>query len=99
MEIFNEILEQYMKIGFKNKQYKSNMQSLSLFVDKNKTNIESNSDESLILRSNNILKATNDKPEEYVDKAIDIKEFYSRLEFDARRYNRNFDSQTGAVLL
>ncbi len=97
MEIFNEILEQYMRIGLKNKQYKNNLQSL--FVNNKINGTENELDKNLKSQTINILKETTNEPKEYISGIIDVKEVYDKLEFDARRYNRNFDSQTGAVLL
>lgn len=94
MQIFDEILKQYVQLAAKNTQYKNSLQSLK-FND--------------ISPASNNLPEVNFKKQisnfrtknptiynNYSYEPSDIKDFYEKMEFDAIRYNRNLDSQTGA---
>lgn len=97
MQIFDEILKQYMQLASINSQYKRNLQSLNF--NKSLLSVENDAE---IITSNTTLD-TQPKTTEiyynYNENLSNIKDFYEKMEFDARRYNRNFDSQTGAFLL
>ena len=90
MQIFDEILKQYMQLVSINSQYKRNLQSLNF----NKSLLSVGNDAEVIT-----LPKTTEIYYNYSENLSDIKDFYEKMEFDARRYNRNFDSQTGAFLL
>ena len=97
MQIFDEILKQYTQLASINSQYKRNLQSLNF--NKSLLSVENDAE---IITSNTTLD-TQPKTTEiyynYNENLSNIKDFYEKMEFDARRYNRNFDSQTGAFLL
>ena len=97
MQIFDEILKQYMQLVSINSQYKRNLQSLNF----NKSLLSVGTDAEII--TSNTTLDTQPKTTEiyynYNENLSNIKDFYEKMEFDARRYNRNFDSQTGAFLL
>ena len=97
MQIFDEILEQYMQLAFKNSQYKSNLQSLNF----NKSLISAVSDTNVTASAKNLdtLPTATEFYYNYNENLTDIKDLYEKMEFDARRYNRNFDSQTGAFMI
>lgn len=97
MQIFDEILEQYMQLAFKNSQYKSNLQSLNF----NKSLISAGSDTNVTASAKNLdtLPTASEVYYNYNENLTDIKDLYEKMEFDARRYNRNFDSQTGAFMI
>ena len=97
MQIFDEILEQYMQLAFKNSQYKSNLQSLNF----NKSLISAGRDTNITTSAKNLdtLPTANEVYYNYNENLSDIKDLYEKMEFDARRYNRNFDSQTGAFMI
>lgn len=97
MQIFDEILEQYMQLAFKNSQYKSNLQSLN----SNKNLISAGSDTNITTSAKNLdaLPTATEVYYNYNENLADIKDLYEKMEFDARRYNRNFDSQTGAFMI
>lgn len=97
--IFDEVLEQYMQLSLQNKQFKNNIQNLAANI-KTSPNINLNNNNTNINIYPNHLDS---QPKQYKTifkvEHINTKEFLDKLEFDARRYNSNFDSQTGAVLL
>lgn len=97
MQIFDEILEQYIQLAFKNSQYKSNLQSLNF----NKSLFSAGSDTNVTVSAKNLdtLPTANEVYYNYNENLTDIKDLYEKIEFDARRYNRNFDSQTGAFMI
>lgn len=97
MQIFDEILEQYIQLAFKNSQYKSNLQSLNF----NKSLISAGSDTNITTSAKNLdtLPTATEVYYNYNENLTDIKDLYEKMEFDARRYNRNFDSQTGAFMI
>ncbi len=89
MRIFDEILKQYMQNSEYSKQYKSDMQNFFSSVGKNKSNY---SIEEKINTKEFRTNLVNNK-KNYNDELDSIKDFYNKLEMDARRYNRNFDSR------
>lgn len=97
MQIFDEILKQYMQLVSINSQYKRNLQSLNF----NKSLLSVENDAEIITSNTTLdtLPKTTEIYYNYSENLSDIKDFYEKMEFDARRYNRNFDSQTGAFLL
>lgn len=97
MQIFDEILKQYTQLASINSQYKRNLQSLNF--NKSLLSVENDAE---IITSNTTLDTLSKTTEiyyNYNENLSNIKDFYEKMEFDARRYNRNFDSQTGAFLL
>lgn len=97
MQIFDAILKQYMQLAFRNNQYKNNLQNLKL-----NTNIsEKNIDKDVKIDTTNFNTTSKNfiTYYDYNEDLSNIKNIYDEMEFDARRYNRNLDSQTGASLI
>lgn len=92
MPIFNEIFAQYTQLALKSKQYKQNLKNLS--IQKNTPVRLATPDVTPIVSLN---EPRNNVSISYNEASTNIKDFYDKIEFDARRYNRNFDSQIGVV--
>lgn len=97
MQIFDGILKQYVQLALINIQYKRNLQSLDF--NKSLPSVENDAEFVTSNTTLNTLPKTTEIYYNYNKNLNDIKDFYEKMEFDARRYNRNFDSQTGAFLL
>ena len=94
MAIFDEMFEQYTQLASKTKQYKRNLQILPITkgapLAKNTTEISSiNISKELVQNSRSSLP--------HNENSTSIRDLYDQMEFDARRYNRNFDAQTGVI--
>ena len=106
MQIFSEIMNLCVQLAFGGNVYKNNLQNLSFNKNLNSLNFQKNVsydqskilDEPLKKASMNYKSVSSDggKYRYSGDFSGSFKDFYESLEFDARRYNRNFDSQTGA---
>lgn len=95
MAIFDEMFEQYTQLASRNKQYKRNLQILPVTkgapLAKNTAEISSvNVSRELAQNSSSISIPHNEN-------STSIRDLYDQMEFDARRYNRNFDAQTGVI--
>lgn len=95
MAIFDEIFEQHARLASINKQYKRNLQLLPITkgapLSKNVAKISSiNTSKELVQNSSRISMPHNEN-------STSIRDLYDQMEFDARRYNRNFDAQTGVI--
>lgn len=95
MAIFDEMFEQYTQLASRNKQYKRNLQLLPItkgaHLTKNTTEISSiNVSRELAQNSSRISMP-------HSENSTSIRDLYDQMEFDARRYNRNFDAQTGVI--
>ena len=95
MAIFDEIFEKYTQLASRNKQYKRNLQILPTTkgapLAKNAAEISSiNVSRELVQNSSSISIPHNEN-------STSIRDLYDQMEFDARRYNRNFDAQTGVI--
>lgn len=95
MAIFDEIFEKYTQLASRNKQYKRNLQILPITkgapLAKNTAEISSvNVSRELVQNSSSISLPHNEN-------STSIRDLYDQMEFDARRYNRNFDAQTGVI--
>lgn len=95
MAIFDEMFEQYTQLASRNKQYKRNLQILPITkgapLAKNTAEISSvNVSRELVQNSSSISLPHNEN-------STSIRDLYDQMEFDARRYNRNFDAQTGVI--
>lgn len=97
MQIFDEILEQYMQLSSKNSQYKSNLQNLNINKILPSTSISANVNATV--QNFDTLSQDSEVYNNYSENLSSIKNFYEEMEFDARRYNRNFDSQTGVFAI
>lgn len=76
-----------------NKQYKINMQNL--FLDTEKSILDYDAEK---INTREFGANFKSKEKMYSDELDNVKDFYNKLEMDARRYNRNFDSRNGAVI-
>ena len=95
MAVFDEMFEQYTQLASRNKQYKRNLQILPITkgapLAKNTAEISSvNVSRELVQNSSSISLPHNEN-------STSIRDLYDLMEFDARRYNRNFDAQTGVI--
>lgn len=95
MAIFDEIFEQSVQLASKNGQYKRNLQLLPITkwapLAKNTAEFDSiNISRKLVQNSSSISLPHNEN-------STSIRDLYDQMEFDARRYNRNFDAQTGVI--
>ena len=95
MAVFDEIFEQSAQLASRNKQYKRNLQLLPTTkwstLAKNPTEISSvNVSRELVQNSSSISMP-------HSENSTSIRDLYDQMEFDARRYNRNFDTQTGVI--
>lgn len=93
MRIFDDIFKQYMQLASKHNLYKNNLNS---FKPIQKLPVSNNSMEFNIDPKNFNTSIKNSTVYNYNENIDTFKDFYEKMEFDARRYNRNFDSQTGA---
>lgn len=96
MQIFDAILKQYMQLALEANQYKNNLRILN-FSQNYARKSDNNTSISFGSQSHNTIVQRNASYYSQVDS--NIKEIYNKMEFDARRYNRNFDIQTGAAAL
>lgn len=97
MQIFDEILKQYMQLALKNGQNEVSLQKLNPNI-----NFFSANNENSFGITKKIFATPSQNSENYSDYSEnleDIKGFYEKMEFDARRYNRNLDFQTGAFMI
>ena len=95
MAIFDEIFEKYTQLASRSRQYKRNLQILPITkgapLAKNTAEISSvNVSRELVQNSSSISLPHNEN-------STSIRDLYDKIEFDARRYNRNFDAQTGVI--
>ena len=95
MAIFDEIFEKYTQLASRNKQYKRNLQLSPITkappLTKNTAEFDSiNISKELVQNSSRISLPHNEN-------STSIRDLYDQMEFDARRYNRNFDAQTGVI--
>ena len=95
MAVFDEIFEQYTQLASKSRQYKRNLQLLPITkgpsLTKNTAEFDSiHISRELVQNSSRISLPHNEN-------STSIRELYDQMEFDARRYNRNFDAQTGVI--
>ncbi len=95
MAVFDEIFEQYTQLASRSRQYKRNLQLLPITkgapLAKNTTEFGSiNLSKELAPNSSSISMPHNEN-------STSIRNLYDQMEFDARRYNRNFDAQTGVI--
>ena len=95
MAIFDEIFEQYTQLASRSRQYKRNLQLLPTTkgapLTKNTAEFDSiHISRELVQNSSRISLPHNEN-------STSIRELYDQMEFDARRYNRNFDAQTGVI--
>lgn len=95
MSIFDEIFEQSMQLASINKQYKRNLQLLS--IGNNVPLAKKSDNVGTIITSKEYNKNSKSNSVVYRENSIGIKELYDKMEFDARRYNRNLDAQTGVI--
>ena len=95
MAIFDEIFEKYTQLASRSKQYKRNLQLLPTTkwstLAKNPTEISS------IAVSKELVKNSSSISVPHSENSTSIRDLYDQMEFDARRYNRNFDAQTGVI--
>lgn len=96
MQIFDAILKQYMQLALEANQYKNNLRILN-FSQNYVRKSDNNTSISFEAQSHNTIVQRNTSYYSQADSKI--KEIYNKMEFDARRYNRNFDIQTGAAVL
>lgn len=92
-----------MQLSARNSQYKSSLQNFDFSKIQPQSQASSNSVKTGIDRTiigsveNMIIPGVTRYSDEFaVEGFSDIKEVYEKMEFDAMRYNRNFDTQTGA---
>lgn len=95
MAVFDEIFEQHTQLASRNRQYKRNLQLLPTTkappLPKNIAEFDSiNASRELVQNSSSISMPHNEN-------STSIRNLYDQMEFDARRYNRNFDAQTGVI--
>ncbi len=95
MAVFDEIFEQYTQLASRNKQYKRNLQLLPITkgapLAKNITEIDSINISKELAQNNSSISLP------HSENSTSIRDLYDKMEFDARRYNRNFDAQTGVI--
>lgn len=99
-------MRQYVQLSVKNSQYKNSIQNFDFrkVQPQSQASLASlNTEPNTIAFSgveNLILPNVSRYSSEFVGEGFsDIKEIYEKMEFDAMRYNRNFDTQTGAEKL
>ena len=96
MQIFDAILNQYMQLALETNQYKNNLRILNF--SQNYVRPSANNT-STIFNTKSQKTIVQNIIADYNQEDSNIKEIYDKMEFDARRYNRNFDIQTGAAAL
>lgn len=103
MQIFEGILRQYAQLSARNSQYKSSIQNFdfSQIPPQSQTRVASVSTDPDVMPFSGVENMTMPSVAGYGGEFAgegfsDIKEVYEKMEFDAMRYNRNFDTQTGA---
>lgn len=98
MQIFDEILKQYMQLALKNNIYKTNLQNFNF--SHNLIQIKNDDTNKGYIKNFDVSTKTSFDSLPFDNgNSVDIKNFYDKMEFDARRYNRSFDSQIGATIL
>ena len=95
MAIFDEIFEQSARLASRNKQYKRNLQLLP--ATKGATLTKNPAEISSIIVSKELVKNSSSISVPHSENSTSIRDLYDKMEFDARRYNRNFDAQTGVI--
>ncbi len=103
MQIFEGILRQYAQLSARNSQYKSSIQNFdfSQIPPQSQTRVANMSTDPDAIPFSGAEDMTMPSVAGYGGESAgegfsDIKEVYEKMEFDAMRYNRNFDTQTGA---
>ncbi len=95
MAVFDAIFEQYTQLASRNKQYKRNLQLLP--ITKGAPFAKNTAEISSINVSRELSQNSNSISVPHSENLTSIRELYDQMEFDARRYNRNFDAQTGVI--
>lgn len=103
MQVFEGILRQYAQLSARNSQYKSSIQNFdfSQIQPQSQMSVANMSTDPDATKFNSVVdmaipSVTGYGGESAGEGFSDIKEVYEKMEFDAMRYNRNFDTQTGA---
>lgn len=103
MQIFEGILRQYAQLSARNSRYKSSIQNFDFSQIQPQsrtsvTNMSTDPDATTFSGAENMTMPSVSRygGESAGEGFSDIKEVYEKMEFDAMRYNRNFDTQTGA---
>lgn len=95
MAVFDEIFEQSAQLASRNKQYKRNLQLLP--ATKGSTLTKNHAESSSMAVSKELVKNSSSITVPHSENSTSIRDLYDKIEFDARRYNRNFDAQTGVI--